>query len=193
MLAAEDLEDVDHGDPGLFGMFALVLHHGEEMVESGLVFAVSGEGSRQLYACPTIVGVGVNASFEGLDVASGCCLDPGGGLQTLYFRIGNEAAKNHERFVGVAAIDEQRGQAVSGLAVIRAGLEYLAKEVLGGGVVSVEPGGACLIHHEVVLIRHERGHPVRDRRLRQRTGESRHFLAVSEGNDGGNALHRVLL
>ena len=105
--------------------------------------------------------------------------------------IAREACRQLAGAVGLALVEQDRGERHRGAPVVGIPLQRL---------LQVEPGGAGLAHlhrlrgsgnRAVGGARHERVEEAADLRLRQRADELAHHLAVAEGLHRGDALHLV--
>ena len=116
MLVAQDAEDVDHGQPGIFLPLALGLHDGEESVESRLELRPCRQRSceSQLVVVGGVFTVG--SSFELRDVIACALTQSGSGLEPLDIGVRDELAED----VFLPACVRSSLMGVAGLAVMSA-------------------------------------------------------------------------
>jgi hypothetical protein len=192
MVVSEYLEDVEHGESSFVSAIPASPDDGEKVIERRFVLGSTRERPRQCEPRSLIRRIGPHPGLDLGHIETARGFESGGGLKTLYIRVGGQVTQHDEGVVGIPPVDEHARQAGAGFVVIALLLENLPEDVLGGHIVIVESSGPGLIHHEVELAGNDPLHPIVDRRFSQRAGEAVDLLAVLERGDRGDPLHLVL-
>ena len=107
MIVAEDFEDIEHRRACIFLVRPLVANNREEAVERRFELRPRGERLGELDTQLIVVRVGRELSLEIREVMAARCLETGGRLEPVDFCVRHKTAEHNERFLGLAAIDEE--------------------------------------------------------------------------------------